>query len=441
MTSESSFTFESIDNELEIARTHVRQGNLADAERVYQRVVSGQPDQVEALRFLANAALSRDNPGEAVAILSRAAQVDRGNIGVMLELGVAYRSAQRMDEARSVFTHALELSQGGNGNTSARLLLANVLEMDDRPEQALLHYFRAILDAQSSGQWLSDATTEPGLRQLVQHAMKYVATGRRNLFSGTLEPFRHGTNAARLGRVDTALASYLREQTVTPADPRQRPTFLYVPDAGADCFLNVDSLDWLANWSVQASLLENEALACVNSTQEAPDHSPFSLEAMMATQGTDTAHSSGQWMPLYQRGMFNDAIKNHVPQLSRLLDSVPLVRIPNYAPDAAILLLPPGGRTAPHRGRTNAFCTVVVTFSGSAPLQVTVGGESRQLQAMQSLAFDPSFEFEYAAIGDAQARALVFEVWNTGVSLLERDALSALATAVVDFDRRLQELA
>ncbi|MGH8192436.1 MAG: tetratricopeptide repeat protein [Rhodanobacteraceae bacterium] len=440
MTSDPSFTFESTTNsELEIARTHVRQGNLADAEQVYRQVAATQPDQVEALRFLANAALSRGNPGEAVALLSRAAKADRNDVGVLLELGVAYRSAQRMDEARSVFERATELSQGHN--STARLLLANVFELDDRPEMALPHYFRAILDAQAAGQWLNDSTTEPGLRQLVQHAMQYVTTGRRNLFHGALEPFRRGINAARLGRVDAALAAYLRDRTEPPADPRQQPTFLYIPDLGAKCFLDTASFDWLPGWSVRAATLGDEALACTTPAAETASPPLFSLEAMKGGQNAVIAPASEQQVPLYRRGAFDDRIRNRAPRLSETIDLAPLVHIPKYGPDAAILVLHPGVRTTPRRGRTNAFCTIVVAFSGSSPLQVMVGGETRQMRAAESLAFDPSFEFEYAAVGDAQARALILDVWNPNISPLERDALTALTAAVVDFDARLRDLA
>jgi hypothetical protein len=84
---------------------------------------------------------------------------------------------------------------------------------------------------------------------------------------------------------------------------------------------------------------------------------------------------------------------------------------------------------------------IVVAFCDSAPLQVMVGGELRRLHANESLAFDPSFEFEFSAAGESGARALAIEVWHPGVSRLERDALAALATAAVNFDTRLQELA
>lgn len=437
MPIDQPFSFESTNGAMEIARTHARQGRLLEAEHLYQKIAAEHPENTEALRFLANAALSRNEPGQAVALLSRAAQVDRSNTGVLLELGLAYRNAQRMDEARSVFEGIVESSHGSD--TTARLLLANVLESDDRPEQALLQYFRAIIDAQSKGLWLSDATTEPGMRRLVQHAMQYTATERRKLFQHILEPFRHGIDAARLGRIEAALATYLRDGGGPPADPRQKPTFMYLPDLGAQCYLDTTLFDWLAAWSARASSLDHEALACLQVFAQSRSVQPFSLESI--TAGSETAAMSVQHVPVYQRGIFCDSIRSHAPALCELVEAAPLACIPNYAPEASIIAVQPGGHTLRHHGRTNAFCMVVVVFCDSAPLQVMVGGEPRHLHANESLAFDQSFEFEFSAAGESEARALAVEVWNPGVSRLERDALAALATAAVNFDTHLQELA
>jgi aspartate beta-hydroxylase len=440
MPSDHPFSFESTDRELDIAHAHMRNGRLADAENAYRRVLVEHPGQTEALRFIANAALSRGDPAEAVALLSRAVQADRSDAGVLLELGVAYRTARRMDEARSVFELALELNRGRN--TTARLMLANVLELDQRPDMALLNYFRAIIDAQAAGQWLDDATTEPGLRTLVRHAMRYVASGRRELFESVLEPFRSGINAARLGRVDAALAIYLREQPLPTEVPLQRPTFLYFPNLGTDRFLDNARFDWLVEWSRRAACLDAEAATCLDSGKTSGAAAPiFSLESMTVGSPLNSASVGASWAVLYQHGMQQDGMQRHAPGLSTLLDSAPLVRIPDYAPDAAILALPPGTRTPPRYGRTNAFCTVVIAFAGSPPLHVTVGGETVQLQAGETRIFDPSFEFAYASASDAQTRALVFDVWNPNVASLERDAVAALAATAITFDRRLLDLA
>lgn len=437
MPIDQPFSFESTNGATEIARTHVRHGRLLEAERQYQQIAAEHPENVEALRFLANAALSRNEPGQAVALLSRAAQADRSNTGVLLELGLAYRNAQRMDEARSVFEGIIESSNGSD--TTARLLLANVLESDNRPEQALLQYFRSIIDAQSKGQWLSDSTTEPGMRRLVQHAMQYTATERRKLFELALEPFRRGIDAARIGRVETALATYLRDGGESPADPRQKPTFMYLPNLGAHCYLDTTLFGWLPNWSARVSLLDHEALACQKTFTQPRSLQPFSLESI--TANSEAAAMPVQHVPVYQRGIFFDAIESQAPALCELVEAAPLIRIPNYAPEASIIAVQPGGHTVRRHGRTNAFCMVVVVFCDSAPLQVMVGGDARRLHANDSVAFDPSFEFEFSATGDSEARIFVIEVWNPGVSQLERDALAALATAAVNFDTRLQELA
>ncbi|TAN06063.1 MAG: tetratricopeptide repeat protein [Rhodanobacteraceae bacterium] len=442
VASTPSTMFESTTNsDLEIARTHVRHGALAEAEQFYRRVANKQPEQVEALRFLANAALSRGEVSEAVTLLSHAVQVDRSNTWVLLELGVAYRSAQRMDEARSVFEAALESSHGTN--TTARLLLANVYELDGRPEMALLQYFRAIIDAQTHGLWQNDSTTEPGLRQLVKHAMQYVDAGRHKLFDDALQPFRHGINVARLGRVDTALAVYLNERLATPADPHQRPTFLYVPDLGVTRFLDTSAFDWLCDWAarVVATCRVGTLDRCIGSTaQEDTTPALFSLTALTTTRIADASGEHQRSVPLYQRGIPQESIQSWPLGLRNLVDEAPLVRIPNYAPDVVVLDMPSGTTTSIRVGRTNAFCMIVVAFEGSAPLRVSVGGEAKQLHAGNALAFDPSFGFNYAA-SDGPARALVVEVWNPGISSLERDALTALTTSVVDFDSRLQDLA
>lgn len=439
MSSEPHFTIASSPRELENAHRLVREGRLAEAEQAFRRVLETQPGQTEALRFLANAALARGAAGEAVELLNRAANVDRNDIGVLLELGVAYRAADRRDESRYVLERALQLT--GGRDSTARLLLANVLELDRRDDLALVHYFRAIIDAQSAGKWLNDDTTEPGLRQLVQHAIRYVGEGRRALFEAALQPVRNSAPAGSLARIDRALAIYLRESNEHAADPRQRPTFLYIPGLGSVPFLNIEP-EWLHDFLERIARTGAEIDACLASTPppEAPEAPLFSLSNLLGNlPGAAAQTERDRRIPIYQRGLLHDVPRDSAPQLLAALETAPLARVPRHGPDAELIVLPAGVRSDMRYGRSNSRCGVAVSLPGSARMSVRVGGESRALAAGESLLFDPSFGVEYFNDGGAEARVLAFEIWHPALAPVEREALSAIAVTAVDFDTRLQE--
>lgn len=436
MASEPRFTISSSPREIENAHRLIREGRLAEAEQLFRKVLETQPEQIEALRFLANAALARGAAGEAIDLLNRAAAVDRNDVGVLMELGVAYRVADRRDESRYVLERALEAS--GGGNTSARLLLANVLELDQRPELALAHYFRAILDAQQAGQWLSDETTEPGLRQLVRHAMRHVAEGRRALFRAALQPMRE--RGAALDRVERALAIYLRENNEPRGDARQRPSFLYVPGLGSAPFLDASRCEWLPGFLSRIATIDDEIAACLGAPiSTATGASPFSLGTLLAAQTPDVAPAERR-IPIHQRGLLHDAPRQHAPQLIAALSEAPLVHISRHGPDAEIIELAANARSSLRHGRTNSRCGVAVALPGSAPVRVLVGGEARALETGNAALFDPSFGVEYVNDGAQPGRVLAFEIWHPELSADERDALAALTAAVVEFDTRVQEL-
>jgi aspartate beta-hydroxylase len=437
MSSDPRFTISSSSRELENAHRFMREGRLSDAEAAFRRVLEAEPEQTEALRFLANAALARGAAGEAVELLNRAAAADRNDVGVLMELGVAYRAADRRDESRYVLERALQASNGRN--TTARLQLANVLELDQRPELALAHYFRAILEAQHAGQWLGDDSTEPGLRQLVRHAMRYVADGRRALFDAALQPVRQ--RGAPLDRVERALAIYLRESNEAPADARQRPSFLYVPGLGAAPFADAAQCEWLPGFLQRIADAHGEIDVCLAASTPGAasgSASPFSLGNMLAAQAPG-APPPERRVPVYQRGLLHEAPRQHAPRLLAALADAPLVHIARHGPDAELIEVAARARSTMRYGRTNSRCGVAVALPG-APMRVLVGGEARTLGAGEAAVFDPSFGVEYASDGDAPARVLSFEIWHPGLGGHEREALSALTAAAVEFDGRVQDL-
>ena len=424
----------SVHQALDGARRALREGRPADAEQTLQDLLTANPENMDVLHLLGQAALARGNAGAAIEWLNRAAALDRNDIALLLDLGIAYRIAERMDAARYVLERALELSRGRD--TTARLLLAQVLEQDHRPELALLHYFRAILDAQRSDRWFGDESTEPGLRTLVRHAMSHVAHGRRAWLDASLQPWRNDGRPGGLARVERSLAIYLRERNEPPDDPRQHAGILYVPGLGATPVFESAGFEWMSTLLTGIAGTTAEIEACLRPIHSGgSDAAPFSV-----AQSPAAAPSGERHVSLLARGHVTDTMRLHAPQLLACMADTPLAKIPRYGPEASIVCLSPGTSTTMRHGRSNAHCRVAIALPGSACSEVVVGGETFALRDGNGMVFDPSFGATCSSTGDDEARLLLFDVWHPRLSMLERDALTALIQAIVDFDTQLQEL-
>jgi hypothetical protein len=347
---------------------------------------------------------------EAVNVLSRALKADPSNVELLVRLGIAYRAADRLDAARYVLERAARLAAGRNA--FARLTLANVLELDQRPDLALLQYVRGLNEARAAGR--SGGAGEPDFASLLDHAARFAAAGRRTWFERALKGAGYGATP-RSARIEQALALYLSGRAPAPLDPRQRSGALHVPDLPSNGFLDGARFDWL-----------DRAAALV---------APCNAELDACSSAAGTAQ-----VLVYQRGVLQYEARRHAPQLLRALAGLPLALIPHDAPDVEIVALRPHGRIPLHYGRANSRCRMVVNSSDSAALQVTVGGERRALEAGQSLVLDASFGVEYANAGASSARALIAEVWHPGLTEAEQRFLCALIGAAIDFDVRMQEL-
>jgi aspartate beta-hydroxylase len=421
--SEQPSTPASADHELQAARQHLRAGRSADAEQNYRRVLNVLPDSIEALVFLGNAAQARGDGGNAVNLLSRASKADPANVDILLHLGAVYRAAERFDAARYVLERAVRLAAGRNA--CARLALASVLEVDQRPDLALLHYCLALNETQRTRQWTSDGDKMVGLEAQVAYAKQYVDAGRRVWFERVLRESGHGAASGRAGRIDAALVSYLDGRPPMLSDPQQRAGLMYVPGVATAHFIDNARFDWLDRVPEAIACCVGEMGQCVASSA-------------LSGQATDGAGAIR--VRVFKAGVLQYEPRRHAPILLSALRELPLADVQRHAPDVDIIALNGSARFARHYGCSNSRCWVVVNPIGSAAFQVSVGGESRMLQPAAALVADPSFGVEYRNVGEAPALALVFDIWHPDLSDSEQRSIAALITAVVDFDNRLQEL-
>jgi aspartate beta-hydroxylase len=409
----------SAEQELQAARRQLREGRRGEAEQSFRRLLLVQPENAEALTFLGMLAQARGDDANAVNLLSRAAKANPADFDILVTLGAAYRTVEQFDAARYVLERAVRLAAGRSAY--ARLVLANLLELDQRPDLALLHYFLALREAQKLRRWGSDDKNAVGLGALAEHARQYVARGRRALCEEALEPLRRNA-AGRWDRIDEALAMYLEGRAPLLADPRQRPGFMYVPKINTACFLDHAQFGWLDRGAALIGACLGEIDACVAASAAANQQGPGEARRISVLHG----------------GVLQYEARQSAAQLQRVLAGLPLAHVPHHAPDVEIVALGSSG-LARHYARSNSRCAVVFNPAGSAALEVIVGGEKRVLNAGQALVLDGSFGVEYANLG-GRARAVTVEAWHPDLSQPEQQALCALIAAAVDFDSRLQDL-
>jgi aspartate beta-hydroxylase len=299
---------------------------------------------------------------------------------------------------------------------------------------ALLAYYRAIIEAQRQGRWLDKATTTPALIPRVAHAMRYVKAGRRRAFDLVLGPViaRYGHTA--LARFAECLAILVGERRAAPADRRQQPSMLYFPGLPAAPYFGRSMFPWMAELERQAEAIRDELLSIL--PRGASAERVFASEEA-ERRGLAGSGDAASWNGFYffRHGERRDANHALCPRTSAALDALPLVRIRGNAPEVMFSVLTPGSHILPHRGVTNtrAVCHLPLVVPECCAL--VVGGEEHVWREGRAVVFDDTYEHEAWNRGSRARVVLIIDVWNPYLTEAERDAVTALVEAIGDFNR------
>ena len=90
-----------------IAAGHQQNGRLADAEKVYRRVLKADPDQFDALQLLGLLLHQKGESETGAELVARAVSIDPTHPAVCNNLGEIYRKLGRFVEAQAAFDMAL----------------------------------------------------------------------------------------------------------------------------------------------------------------------------------------------------------------------------------------------------------------------------------------------------------------------------------------------
>jgi len=418
----------------EMAHESLRAGDLGHAELHFTRLLELAPADVEALQFLGGRHLARGDAMQALATLLSADRARPNDAQTLHHLGLAQMMAGNWQGAVGSLRRCLDVAPD---LFVARLRMGMALEKLGDSRRTLLAYFGAVNSAQSQGRWLSDATTAPGLQNAVQHAMRYVDEGRHQLFDRVFDPLRERYGRSELSRVEQALAIYLGEMPASLPDPRQKPKFLYFPGVPSQAYYPTSRFPWQSALEEATDMIREELLAVL--AQEQP------LEPFMAFDSPDAAEgylSSSSDQPaawdaffFYRHGERYDEHCARCPRTSALLDSLPLVRIREHAPETLFSVLRPGTHILPHRGVTNTRLVTHLPLIVPSDCAISVGGEIHEWKEGRCVSFDDTFEHEAWNRSNETRVVMILDSWNPDLTEVERLAVTDLVEAIGDFNR------
>ena len=417
---------------IDAARQLADSGRILEAEQAFLDILRESPRETDALNFVAICAHERGRFAQALALLERARGVRADDPVTLTNLGVTHTALGRLDQAIDALRSALKLAPD---LFVARLRLGEAIERAGRANDALPLYFGAIFAAQGAGQWLDDATTPPGLRPLVLHAMRTVAAGRRRLFSSLLAPLRTRYGAVALSRVEKCLAVYLTELPASYPDPAQRPKFLYFPDLPATKFYDAGLFPWYADLEAETSAIRDEMRAVL---AEDSGFEPFlghfddeQLEGHLAN-----AIGPPVWNAFFffRHGARYEANHARCPRTSAALENVPLCRTRDHSPEVCYSVLTAGSHILPHHGVTNTRLVTHLPLIVPDDCALVVGGEARAWEEGRCFTFDDTFEHEAWNRSGKTRVVMLMDVWNPHLTDVEREALTLLVPAIGEFN-------
>ena len=192
-----------------------RGGQVLAAEQACLRRLETDPDDIEALKIVAVAALRRGDAVRAIAKLARAAALDPKDAIARYHLARAHEMAGNDIASLAWYDTALQLAPQLH---VARLGYGAALERAGHPERALWQWARALRDAQAAGRWTDADSTPSGLRPLVERAVRAVRLGAVDFIE---KPIDDELLLAALAQA-TALAAAAEENAARKAETDRR---------------------------------------------------------------------------------------------------------------------------------------------------------------------------------------------------------------------------
>ena len=383
------------------------------------------------LRALAAAAFRRGDHAGAVHALRRVVQTDPAQVDARLALGIALAQTGAHEAACAELAQALQRQPEFH---NARLHLGMYL-LDRGLVDAACTEFSAAL--QTAMRMPESARALPQIQHLIQLARSTIRDRQLAVYREAVAELRAGHGDAALSRIDECVDVYLRRRAPVYTHEKQRPAAMYIPRLEPRPFFEREDFPWIGRLEAGTAEIREELLALLNAGGEGFE--PYVQLAADDPQAASWAavNNAREWSAfhLFRHGKPNPEHAARFPKTMALLDSLPLMRIPNHAPEVVLSLLKPGAHIPPHYGSVNG--RLIVHLPLIVPKDcgaLCAAGEMRAWEEGRCLVFDDSFVHEAWNNSGETRVVLLLDIWNPQLSEVERRAFSAALESIDAFN-------
>ncbi len=401
--------------ELVAAAERAQSAHQADeAARVLMRAQELAPEHPLVLNAAGRQMLLFGSAEAAEQLFRRAIAADATRAGFWVNLASALRRQEKFAAEAEALEQALRREPR---HLLALLQKASLLERTSTRGAAARAYLYALQSIPAS------ARLPAFLRPAIDHAVEFVkasdATVER-LLADQLAELRGNHGTADLSRFDHAIAAFLGRQKIYTS----QPTFLQIPRVAAEEFHGRDAFPWLTELEQATPLIRRELEQVL--ADDAPELAPYIQysESLPVDQWKELNHSR-RWSAyfLWKDGERVEPHLQRCPETAKLLECLPMIDIPQFAPAAFFSILEPRTRIPPHAGVTNARLIVHLPLVVPRGCGFRVGAQSREWIEGRAWVFDDTIEHEAWNDSDQPRAILIFDVWNPALTVCERDLL------------------
>lgn len=383
------------------------------------------------LRALAATALRRGDHIAAAAALRQLVQTEPAQVDARLALAIALAQTGALEAACGELEAALQRMPEF---LNARLHLGMYLVDRGMLDAACTEFSAALQTAMRTPE---SARALPQLQHLIQLARTTIRDRQLAVYRDAVADLRAAHGDEALSRIDECVDGYLRRRTPVYTHQKQRPAAMYIPRLEPRPFFEREDFPWIGELEAGAVAIREELLAALDEGEKGFEpYVQLDADHPQAPSWATVNHAR-EWsaLHLFRHGKPIAQNAARFPRTMALLESLPLMRIPNHAPEVVLSLLKPGAHIPPHFGSVNGRLIVHLPLVVPANCgALCAAGEMRAWEEGRCLVFDDSFVHE-AWNNSAETRVvLLLDIWNPQLSEPERRAFSAALESIDAFN-------